>query len=87
MSINCSATYKYVALFTLNDHTHIMHLVFRSLTVKSVRQQFLKYLGVEKLMAEQKEVFKSIVYDIYNFYSDENQEVDGDQGNYTFTVW
>ena len=38
-------------------------------------------------MAEQKEVFKSIVYDIYNFYSDENQEVDGDQGNYTFTVW
>ena len=60
-----------------------MLAIFRSLTVKSVRQQFLEYLGLEKLMAEQKEVFKSIVHDIYNLYSNENQEQNGDQGNCT----
>ena len=60
-----------------------MLFIFRRLTVKSVRQQFLEYLGLEKLRAEQKEVFKSIVHDIYNLYSNENQEQNGNQGNYT----
>jgi len=60
-----------------------MLFIFRNLTVKSVRQQFLEYLGLEKLRAEQQKVFKSIVYDTYSLYSNENQEQTGDQGNHT----
>jgi len=34
-------------------------------------------------MAEQKEVFKIVVHDIYSLYSNQNQEQNGNQGNYT----
>lgn len=67
----------------LNNHSHIVLLIFRSLTVKSVRQQFLEFLGLEKLMAEQKEVFKIVVHDVYNLYSNQNREQNANQGNYT----
>ncbi|KAL9972953.1 hypothetical protein ACROYT_G019354 [Oculina patagonica] len=64
-----------------------VHRVFRksddigNLTVKSVRQQFLEQLGLEKLDPEQKEVFKNIVHDIYTLYSNKHQEQNGHQGS------
>lgn len=62
----------------------IVHLIFRNLTVKSVRQQFLEHLGLEKLDSDQKEVFKNIVHDIYTLYSNKHQEHNGHQGNFEF---
>ena len=52
---------------------------FRTLTVKSVRAEFLKYLGIERLEAEQKELFKKSVHDIYAIYTSKQQH-NGDQG-------
>ena len=57
-----------------------MSFIFRNLTVKSLRQQFLGNFGLEKLEADQREVFKNIVHDVYAFYSNNNQEKTGDQG-------
>ncbi|PFX28572.1 HIRA-interacting protein 3-like [Stylophora pistillata] len=61
-----------------------VHRVFRksdnigSLTVKSLRMEFLEHVGLEKLDDDQREVFKKTVHDVYIFYSNQSQEKNGD---------
>lgn len=52
----------------------------RTLTVKSVREQFLKYTGKEKLDAEQKELFKKNVHDIYTDYANKQEGKNKEEG-------
>lgn len=67
---------------TINESTirKFVHRVFRksndigALTVKSVREEFLKHLGIERLETDQKELFKTIVHDVYNLYVNKNQD-------------
>lgn len=60
---------------------------FRRLTVKSLRHQFLEHLGLEKLEAYQREVFKKTVHNIYAFYTNKNQgQSEGDQGEFDINI-
>lgn len=67
--------YKFQYKVTTNCTFHL-----RTLTVKSIRSEFLKYLGKDRLEAEHKELFKKSVHDIYAQYANKHREENGDQG-------
>ena len=58
----------------------IFALKFRILSVKSVREKFLQHRGIERLKAEEKELFKKIVHDLYALYNSKQQEQNVEQG-------
>ncbi|XP_068703550.1 uncharacterized G-patch domain protein DDB_G0278987-like isoform X2 [Montipora foliosa] len=62
-----------------------VHRVFRktddigTLSVKSIREEFLKHRRIESLEAEEKELFKKVVHDVYTLYVNKHKEPNGNQ--------